>query len=546
MTAAVAPAHASEDGAPAHAAARPGASIAWSVAVLAVPALIGAVRLLLSIRRPYDYWGDHAIFETAIRRVASGSQAVGPYSRFGFHQPGPAYFEAQAPFYWFSGASPRALFLGALSINLGSAIGCVLVIRRFLGEPAARWTAVVLGTFLVALTPALLADPWPIYVLGLPLLLTILLAAGATRSLAAGAGALVGASYLVQTHVATAATVVAAFAAVGAVVMAARIGRRRSTDQQLPDPVRRRVPRAGLLAACAVLAVMWLPPLVQQVTHDPGNFTVLARFFTASHAEYDRGIDHGLRSSAGQVARQLTLMPLGRRSVAGPARPLDVAVAAAGLLAAVGVAEVGRRRRDRFLAALGLIPLAGTLAAIWSTTRIVGEVHPYLLVWCSVLLLPAWIGLGLVVRPGLASSRWRFGFPATALCLALVAGAAGWSMLRAASPPLRSNNDVTRAGDLTSQWLARHDVEDVRVAFSDHRDWPLAAGLIGRLDRKGLDVTVDRNYIQLFGDQFSPSGREEATFWLTPPDGPPPPIDQVQRLGEAGGSVVWAGLGPPR
>ena len=546
MSAAVAPAEASDDAASAEAAVRHRASIPWSVVVVMVPALIGALRLVLAIRRPYDHWGDHAIFETAIRRVASGTQAVGPYSRFGFHQPGQAYFEAQAPFYWLSGASPRALFLGALSINLGSALGCVLVIRRFLGEPAARWTAAVLGGFLLALTPALLADPWPIYVLGLPLLLTTLLAAGATRSLAAGAGALVGASYLVQTHVASAATVAAVFAAVGAVVIAARIERRRSPDRESPELSRRHVPKASLLAAGAALGVMWLPPLVQQATHDPGNLTVLARFFTSSHAEFDRGIDHGLRSSAGQVARQLTLMPLGRRSDSGAARPLDVAVAAAGLMAAVGVAEVGRRRRHRFLTVLGLIPLAGTLAAIWSTTRIVGEVHPYLLVWCSVLLLPSWIGLGFVVGPGLGSSRLRFGFPVVALCLTVVAGAAGWSMLRAPSPPLRSNDDVTRAAELTRQWLTRHDAEDVRVMFSDHWDWPLAAGLIDHLDRKGLEVTVDRNYIQLFGDQFSPSGREEATFWLTLPEEPPPPIDHAQRLGEAGGSVVWAGLGPPR
>jgi hypothetical protein len=545
MTAAVAPAPVRDDRASAATAAGRSA-MPWSVVALAVPAVIGVVRLVLSIRRPYDFWGDHAIFETAIRRVASGTQALGPYSRFGFHQPGPAYFETQAPFFWLSGASPRALFLGALSINLGSALGCVLVIRRFLGEPAARWTAVVLGAFLLALTPALLADPWPIYVLGLPLLLTMLLAAAATRSLAAAAGALVGASYLVQTHVATAATVAAVFAAAGAVALAVRIGRRRSSDQTAPESAGRRLPRASLIAAGVVLAVMWLPPLVQEATHDPGNLTVLARFFTGSHAEFDQGIDHGLQSSAGQVARQLTLFPLGQRSVEGPARPLDVAVVGAGLVAAAGVVEAGRRRRDRFLLALGAIPLAGTFAAIWSTTRIVGEVFPYLLVWSSVLLLPAWIGLGVVVGGSRASSRLRFGFPLVALGLAMVAGAAGWSMLRHPSPPLRSSTDVTAAGDLAGHWLARHDVKDVRVAFSDHGEWPLAAGLIDGLDRKGLEVTVERNYIPLFGDQFTPTGREEATFWLTLPNGPAPSSGQSERLGEAGGSVVWAVLGLPR
>ncbi len=156
MTAAVAPAR---DDTVAAAAAHHRRAIPWSVVVLAVPTVIGVARLVLSIRHPYDHWGDHAIFETAIRRVASGTQAVGPYSRFGFHQPGPAYFEAQAPFYWLSGASPRALFIGALSLNLGSALGCVLVIRRFVGEPTARWAAVLLVAFLLALTPALRSRP---------------------------------------------------------------------------------------------------------------------------------------------------------------------------------------------------------------------------------------------------------------------------------------------------------------------------------------------------------------------------------------------------
>src|SRR5437879_1194034 len=176
MTAALAPTLGCDEGAVAAAPHR--ASFPWSVVGLTIPALIGIVRLVVSIRRPYDLWGDHAIFETAIRRVASGTQALGPYSRFGFHQPGPAYFEAQAPFYWLSGANPGALFVGALCLNLGCALACVLVIRRFLGEPSARWAAVVLGGYLLAATPALAGDPWNVYVLSLPLLLTMVLEIG--------------------------------------------------------------------------------------------------------------------------------------------------------------------------------------------------------------------------------------------------------------------------------------------------------------------------------------------------------------------------------
>ncbi|HEV7863722.1 MAG TPA: hypothetical protein VGR20_13515, partial [Acidimicrobiia bacterium] len=181
-----------------------------SLTVIVVPALVGLGRLLGGLDRPFDSSGDAAILETAVRRVASGTQTLGPYSRFGFHQPGPAYFFVQAPFSWVTGGGSRALFLGALAINFGAAVASVLVVRRLVGESAARWTAVVVTAYLLALSPALLADPWNPYVLGIPLLLTILLVGtAATGSLPAAAGAAVVGSYVVQTHLATALTLLA-------------------------------------------------------------------------------------------------------------------------------------------------------------------------------------------------------------------------------------------------------------------------------------------------------------------------------------------------
>ena len=152
-----------------------------SVVLILAPALVGAVRLLAGIGRPFDLVGDHAILEAAVRRVSSGTQTLGPYSRFGFHQPGPAYFFCQAPFSWLTGGSARSLFLGALALNLGCAAGAVLVVRRWLGEAAARRAALVIAAYLVVLGPGLLADPWNPYVLGLPLLLTLVLGAAARK-----------------------------------------------------------------------------------------------------------------------------------------------------------------------------------------------------------------------------------------------------------------------------------------------------------------------------------------------------------------------------
>jgi len=552
VTTAVAPSTPSDD---AVADPAPRRSIPWSVVALAVPALIGAVRLVSSIRRPFDFWGDHAIFEAAIRRVASGTQALGPYSRFGFHEPGPAYFQAQAPFYWLSGLSPRAMFFGALFINLGSALGCVLLIRRFRGEAAARWAAVVIGAYLVALTPALLADPWPVYVLGLPFLLTVLLAAAATTgSVAAAGGALVGASYLVQTHVSTAATVAVVLAVAGGLLALGR-GRwgtcHRAGDGPPPSAAgRRSSPRRALVAAAAALAVMWLPPLWEQAVHRPGNVVTLLRFFRHSHPEFDSGVDHGLVTGARQLGRQLALLPDGHdaqnsdRPLA-PARPLDVAVVGLGLLTAAALVVAGRRRRDTFLVALGALPLAGTLAALWATTHVVGVVYPYLLLWASALLLPAWIGAGLLAATARADGRRRLAEGVAAAGLVVVTAASGWSMLRSPSPPLGSSGDVTAAGDLAHAWLTGHGVRRVRVQFDDHDEWPLAAGVIDHLERTGSDVTVENDYVFLFGDQFAPHGRDAAAVWLTLPNRTPPGPGRFDRLGQAGGSVIWAGrVGP--
>ncbi|HYH49393.1 MAG TPA: hypothetical protein VEG38_07570, partial [Acidimicrobiia bacterium] len=174
-----------------------------------MPAAVGLVRLLIGLNRPFAHAGDAAILETAIRRVSTGTQTLGPYSRFGFHQPGPAYFDFHAPFAWLTGGSPRSVFIGALVLNVGAATAGVALVRRRLGEPAARWSAVVVSAYLIAVTPALLVDPWNPYVLGLPLLLVILLAADAAAgSWPAAAGAAVAATFVVQTHLGAGVTLV--------------------------------------------------------------------------------------------------------------------------------------------------------------------------------------------------------------------------------------------------------------------------------------------------------------------------------------------------
>ncbi|HVW33780.1 MAG TPA: hypothetical protein VHL53_14680 [Acidimicrobiia bacterium] len=513
-------------------------SVPLGLAIVAIPAVIAVVRLLLGAHRPFTNYGDDAILEAAVRRVASGSQALGPYSRFGFHQPGPAYFFVQAPFAWLTGGSDRSLFLGAAVINFGAALGSVWIVLRRYGDRAATWTATVVVAYVIAAGPAFALNAWNPYVLALPLLLAILLVAdGAAGSLPAGAAALVVGSYLVQTHVAVALTLVAAGAVGVAVFGRSLLARWREERPRRPTAPRRWV---ALGVAGALLALLWVPPLVEQVTHSPGNLTTLARFFGEKHPEYDTGVDHRLRTASTQVAAQLATLPLGRPPASNhtTGRRLRDGVALAELAGAAVVTTLGWRRRQAFVMTLGAVSVVGAAVAVWSTTRIVGDVMPYLLVWSGVLALPAWIGLGLLV-PGPASSAvgWRSVLVAVPVGLGLVLG---WSMLRTPLPPVPDNPGVASAAGLVRPWLAAHDARSVRVRLGQHDQWPLAAGVINRLDDAGFDVSVDQPWLSLFGDQFKASGHEPVEVWLTDP-GAPPPAPARQRLGEAGGAALWAG-----
>src|SRR2546423_969257 len=80
-------------------------------------------------------------------------------------------------------------------------------------------------------------------------------------------------------------------------------------------------------------------------------------------------------------------------------------------------------------AAPGPMPRGGTAAAVWSGTRVVGAVSPYRLLWSSVLLLPAWIGAGILIG-GRLGQRGARSFADLVVAPAAAAGAIlAWSFL---------------------------------------------------------------------------------------------------------------------
>ena len=121
------------------------------------------------------------------------------------------------------------------------------------------------------LGPDFVRDPWVCYITVIPFGLMVLLswsmACGETWALPVGAGV---ASFLVQTHVGY--VVLAVPLLVWGAACSRLAGRPTQSASGAPPagPAPGAVARAGVIAV-VITAVLWLPPLIDQLVHDPGN-----------------------------------------------------------------------------------------------------------------------------------------------------------------------------------------------------------------------------------------------------------------------------------
>ncbi len=150
-------------------------------------------------------------------------QQLGVFDHNNWNHPGPAYFYLVSLVYRVLGSSARSLFVGATLLNGLSAVACVAVVRRRTTAARALWAAVwvvVLVAVLAAAGPSAttysesvlgaLVSPWNPTVVLFPLLLLVLLCAGAVdRSAASLVGALLVGTFVVQTDISTAPLAVA-------------------------------------------------------------------------------------------------------------------------------------------------------------------------------------------------------------------------------------------------------------------------------------------------------------------------------------------------
>lgn len=435
---------------------------------MAAPVVVGAAPLILMVVSvvfgggPRTESADDALLTLTTRDAVTGRQLLGPYSRFGWHHPGPSYFYLLSLPTWVWHRAPTGSWVGATLIGTACAAATVAAVRWWAGPRAGWWAAIGTLVVVAGLGPGLLRDPWNPYVVTLPVLFVgVAAAAAAAGARGALPWALVVGSVAVQTHISTA-PVVVGMVGLAVVVRAVRWARRHLSRGRagpgvasraargathvagaVPTVARRSAPagaarahtaggwdghphippglpplplaprrswrrRPDLAVAVAALAIQWAPPVVDEL-FGSGNLSKLLSFFSAPHPQHPWAGSWRLTTAIFSITMFQHHVAV-KDGVVDP-HPLLTTIAF-GALAAVAIGA-GIASRRPVAVWCGVVALVGGFLAVCSVTRIVGQPFHYLLLWMAVLpvvpLVGAAVGLEGMLATGLdgVAGPWR-------------------------------------------------------------------------------------------------------------------------------------------
>ena len=456
---------------------------------------------------PITTASDLAATELYTALAADGRLMVGPYSRYGWHHPGPLYFYLQAPLYAAAGGLAASLYGGALLINLAAVLTILWVAGR---EDLRTGALLTIGCLLFAWQlPRLLASPWTAHVPVLPALTFVVLCA----AMACGRHGLLPLAILygslaVQTHIAL-------LPAVGSVALAlfVLIARPGSPSR----------PRTWLLAGCATLAlILWMPALGEAVSNRGGNLAALWTFFAVEPAA-GQSVSHAFLywcyGLAG-VLRPDFELPWGARVVLDYAW-LAVPVAVGQVLLLAAIASRDLRGGRTFEGSLGLASLLVCGAGLVACTRIRGDVRDHEILWLAAF---GAFNLALIGNAGVRLLNTR---------LAAVPGRAAATAVGGLLTAVVVLLGVGHLRDFTAYELRRPERNVTLLAHEAIRDylrdegitrpllviedgvWAESAGAVLRLYREGTPLSIAEPAGPMFRGLLPRTGTEDALIHLT-------------------------------
>jgi hypothetical protein len=315
-------------------------------------------------------------------------------------------------------------------------------------------------------------------------------------------------SFVVQAHVGYLGVVgVLVLGALGSVVVAARRGRRTV-------PV--------LLAAAAVAGVLWVLPVIEQVTTDPGNLGLVLKF-----AREGEGPAHPLGDGWHVVSDALGWRFAWAAGLPEPnlftgSVPLDGgAPVPLGLVALGAATAVAAWRRAYSAVRLDVTVLVALAAAVVSVSRISGEIFPYLVTWVAGLAMLAWIAAAWSLWRALpASGRTRLRGPAAVAVGAGLVVAAAAASFDAVDVDVRDRVEAEATRQLSGPARAALGDGDHPVlvdALGGFRPQGVAAALVLHLEREGIPVEVPRPISHPYGKhRRSDGGPTRAALLVSP------------------------------
>jgi hypothetical protein len=493
-----APADAERPGAPGRR-LHPAVVVGGLLAILAVPLLVA----LGVLHNPRWYpLLDLAQTELRVRDVGTRhSPLVGlagriqAYGQQGSH-PGPISFWGLAVFYRLYGASSFAMQAACVTLHLIAMGGILAVAYRRGGVRIALAFAAVLAVLTHAYGAGTLTEAWNPYMPVLWwLLFLVAIWSVLVDDLAMLPVAVFAGSFCLQTHISYAG-LVGGVTGLTVVVLAVEAWRRRRED---PAVVRTTL-RWGALAA-GLGVVLWIPPLIDQIIHDPGNASMIVENFR------DPSDDPiGMRVAGEMYGVHLNVWRLlaGESSITGSAVP-------ALLLLAVWAASavVAWRLRHRLLVRLhALLAVVLVLGQI-SLSRVFGGVWYYLALWAwgiTALMLVAIVwtaGAALAARgswPPAGLSPRRAALAGTTALAALLVAFTAMFTLDASQAEVPADSLSLQLSRLAPGTVAALESGDAPGGGRDGRylvTWtdPVGIGASGfglllELERVGFDVGV--------------------------------------------------------
>jgi hypothetical protein len=472
------------------------------LAVAAAPFVPGAAKFLRYGVTDVMFSGDGAVLELRTLQAAHGRQLLGPYSRFHWSHPGPAFFSLALPFYRLFHQRGAALNLFVLIANFAAATALVSTARRLRGDLFALAVAVLLAVYETMAAPFPLSWEWnpvtPILPLALLVFLCVRLGTGGVGVLPAVAFV---ASAMVQTHLGfTPATLF--LVATGTLLCFRELFGVKTTaavEQPRPGLARRRL-AISLRVTVIISMLLWVLPLYEDLTRPKGNLHLLGAFFWRRPPS-----EHSWRVAIETVSGQLAIFPLALCHALGRAS-MEAGMSgrhllAAGQATAVAIAWlVAWRRRDRPAALLSAMTLGLFAVAICAVREIPGEILDHLVAWVSVLGFVAWAAVAAALVPAATGDR-RLTIGVLAAALPLLA----LTLHRADDRPIFRDRDLPleRLTAEVETLLHQDHIDRLRLEIAAHDEWPRAAGLVVTLAKHGFGVTVTDDWLFMFGSQLA-------------------------------------------